>query len=70
LQLEGVKKLFGVPGGAIKYVLDELGEQHKRFQYVICRQGTGAAYMADGYARVTGKLGVVLVTSAPAPPTP
>ncbi|HEY7423509.1 MAG TPA: thiamine pyrophosphate-binding protein [Gemmataceae bacterium] len=65
LQLEGVKKLFGVPGGALKYVLDELRKQQDRFEYVICRQETGAAYMADGYARVTSGLGVVLVTSGP-----
>jgi acetolactate synthase-1/2/3 large subunit len=65
LQLEGVKKIFGVPGGALKYVLNELRKQQKRFEYVICRQETGAAYMADGYARVTGDLGVVLVTSGP-----
>ncbi|HTU22467.1 MAG TPA: thiamine pyrophosphate-binding protein, partial [Gemmataceae bacterium] len=65
LELEGVKKIFGVPGGAIKYVLDELSKQRSCFEYVICRQETGAAYMADGYARLTGKLGVVLVTSGP-----
>jgi acetolactate synthase-1/2/3 large subunit len=65
LELEGVRKLFGVPGGAIKYVLDELRKQQDRFEYVICRQETGAAYMADGYARVTGGLGAVLVTSGP-----
>jgi acetolactate synthase-1/2/3 large subunit len=65
LELEGVEKLFGVPGGALKYLLAELSKQRDRFQYVICRQETGAAYMADGYARVTGKLGVVLVTSGP-----
>ncbi len=64
LRLEGVEKLFGVPGGAVMYVLDELRKQDG-FEYVICRQETGAAYMADGYARVTGKPGVVLVTSGP-----
>lgn len=63
LELEEVDVLFGVPGGAVKYVLDELRKQQKK--YVICRQETGAAYMADGYARLSGKLGVVLVTSGP-----
>ena len=65
LELEGVHKIFGVPGGAVKYLLKELSKQRDRFEYVICRQETGAAYMADGYARLTGKLGVVLVTSGP-----
>src|SRR5262249_32153666 len=65
LALEGVEKIFGIPGGALQYVLDELRKQQGRFKYVIFRQEAGAAYMADGYARVTGKLGVVLVTSGP-----
>jgi acetolactate synthase-1/2/3 large subunit len=64
LKLEGVGKLFGIPGAAVKYLLDEL-RKDGGFEYVICRQETGAAYMADGYARVTGKPGVVLVTSGP-----
>jgi acetolactate synthase-1/2/3 large subunit len=65
LELEGVNKLFGVPGGALMHILNELKVQQKKFTYYICRQETGAAYMADGFSRVTGKLGVVLVTSGP-----
>jgi acetolactate synthase-1/2/3 large subunit len=65
LQLEGVTKIFGIPGGAVKTVLSELALQQDGFTYVVCRQETGAAYMAEGYARVTGGPGVVLVTSGP-----
>jgi acetolactate synthase-1/2/3 large subunit len=64
LKLEGVEKLFGIPGAALMYILDEL-RKYGGFEYVICRQETGAAYIADGYARITGKPGVVLVTSGP-----
>lgn len=65
LELEGVNKLFGYPGAANKSVLVELKKQNDRFDYIICRQETGAAYIADGYSRVTANLGVVLVTSGP-----
>ena len=65
LKLEGVYKLFGYPGGANKSLLEELKTQNNEFDYLICRQETGAAYVADGYSRVTGKLGVVMVTSGP-----
>nr|WP_255512228.1 thiamine pyrophosphate-binding protein [Planktothrix sp. FACHB-1355] len=61
LELEGVTKLFGIPSTAMKHLLNELKNQNDKFDYVICRQETGAAFMADGYFRVTGKLGVVLV---------
>lgn len=61
LELEGVNKLFGIPSTAIKHLLNELKNQKDKFDYVICRQETGAAFIADGYFRVTGKLGVVLV---------
>lgn len=65
LQLEGATTLFGVPGAAVMHLLDELMAQRQTFRYVITRHETGAAYMADGYARVSGRLGVVLVTSGP-----
>jgi acetolactate synthase-1/2/3 large subunit len=65
LKLEKVQDLFGVPGGALMHILNELKNQKTQFKYYICRHETGAAYMADGYSRVTGKLGVVLVTSGP-----
>ncbi len=65
LKLEGVQRIFGVPGGALIYLLDELKKQSEHFDFIVCRHETGAAYMADGYSRVTGGLGVVLTTSGP-----
>jgi acetolactate synthase-1/2/3 large subunit len=65
LGLEGVEKVFGIPGGGLANLLVEFKDQRDKFDYVICRQETGAAYIADGYYRATGKLGVVMVTSGP-----
>ena len=70
LALEGVAHVFGVPGSANAHTLLALGRSgrppdQQGIEYVICRQETGAAYMADGYARVTGGLATVLVTAGP-----
>jgi acetolactate synthase-1/2/3 large subunit len=65
LDIENTTNLFGVPGVALSYLLYELKLQPDKFTYHICRHETGASYMADGYSRVTGKLGVVLVSSGP-----
>lgn len=65
LKAEKVDKVFGIPGGAAVWVMNELKKQSDQIDYVICRHETGAAYMADGYARVKGGLGVVLTTSGP-----
>ena len=65
LKLEGVDKVFGVPGGALIYLIDELEKQRDDIDFVVCRQETGAAYMADGYSRVTDGLGVVITTAGP-----
>lgn len=65
LALEGVKHLFGVPGGGVANMLLALKDARDDFQYIVCRHETGAAYMADGYFRATGRLGAVLVTSGP-----
>lgn len=67
LKLEQAKYLFGVPGGALARILQTLQEpeQRKFFRYIVCRHETGAAYMAEGYFRATGRPGVVLVTSGP-----
>ena len=65
LGLEGVDKVFGIPGGGLFNLLVEFKNQRSKFDYVICRHETGAAYIADGYYRATGKLGVVMVTSGP-----
>ncbi|MEQ9569290.1 MAG: thiamine pyrophosphate-binding protein [Longimicrobiales bacterium] len=66
LELEGATKLFGIPGGALIFLIDELRDQRDRFDFYICRHETGAAYIAHGYARVSGELGVVLTTAGPA----
>jgi acetolactate synthase I/II/III large subunit len=65
LGLEGVDKIFGIPGGGLANLLVEFKNQRNKFDYIICRHETGAAYIADGYHRATGKLGVVMVTSGP-----
>ena len=65
LKLEGVEKVFGVPGGAVIFITDELKKRKDEFDFLICRHETGAAYIADGYYRVTGNLGVVLTTAGP-----
>jgi acetolactate synthase-1/2/3 large subunit len=64
LKLEGVERLFGIPGGALIAMLSAL-KADGELTYHLCRQESGAAYMADGYARVNGGLAVVLVTSGP-----
>jgi acetolactate synthase-1/2/3 large subunit len=66
LKLEGATKLFGIPGGALIYLLNDLRLQRDDFDFYICRQETGAAYIAHGYAVVSGQLGVVLTTAGPA----
>jgi acetolactate synthase I/II/III large subunit len=65
LALEGVDKVFGIPGGGIANLLVEFKNQRDRFTYIVCRHETGAAYIADGYYRATGKLAVVMVTTGP-----
>lgn len=65
LELEGVTTIFGVPGGALKTVLSELALQTDKFNFVVCRQETGAAFIAEGYARLSGLPGVLMVTSGP-----
>ena len=60
----GVDTMFGYPGGAILPVFDAIhGSEH--FKFVLSRHEQGAGHMAEGYARVTGKPGIVLVTSGP-----
>jgi acetolactate synthase I/II/III large subunit len=66
LKLEDATTIFGIPGGAAIYIIDELKKQDATFDFVVCRQETGAAYMAHGYAWAGGGLGVVLTTSGPA----
>ena len=60
----GVDTIFGYPGGAVLPIYDAIFKQN-RLRHVLVRQEGGAVHMAEGYARSTGKLGVVLVTSGP-----
>lgn len=64
LKDEGVKHLFGYPGGAVLHIYDELYKQTE-VEHILVRHEQGAAHAADGYARATGRPGVVLVTSGP-----
>lgn len=64
LKREGVKHIFGYPGGVILNIFDLLYDD-KDIQLILTRHEQGAVHAADGYARSTGKPGVVLVTSGP-----
>ncbi len=64
LRDEGVKYIFGYPGGAALHIYDALYKQDD-VRHILVRHEQGASHAADGYARVTGKPGVVLVTSGP-----
>ena len=61
---EGVEFIFGYPGGAVLHIYDEIYKQDK-VKHILVRHEQGATHAADGYARATGKPGVVLVTSGP-----
>jgi len=64
LQEEGVEHIFGYPGGAVLHIYDALFKQNQ-IKHVLVRHEQGATHMADGYARSTGRPGVVFVTSGP-----
>ena len=64
LQDQGVEYIFGYPGGAVLPIYDEIFQQDK-VQHILVRQEGGAVHAAEGYARSTGRVGVVLVTSGP-----
>ncbi len=64
LQDEGVKYIFGYPGGTALHIYDAIFRQ-QRVEHVLVRHEQAATHMADGYARSTGEVGVVLVTSGP-----
>jgi acetolactate synthase-1/2/3 large subunit len=61
---EGVKTVFGYPGGAIMHVYDEIYKQ-EGFEHVLNRHEQASVHAADGYARATGEVGVAMVTSGP-----
>ena len=60
---EGVEYVFGLPGGAVMPIFDSILDS--KIELILTRHEQGATHMADGYARATGKTGVVLVTSGP-----
>lgn len=62
---EGVDTIFGYPGGAVLHIYDELWRARERVAHYLVRHEQGAVHMAEGYARATGRVGVVLVTSGP-----
>ncbi|MDD5568235.1 MAG: biosynthetic-type acetolactate synthase large subunit [Candidatus Omnitrophica bacterium] len=64
LKREGVELVFGYPGGQILPTFDAL-YKYEGFKFILTRHEQGAAHAADGYARVTGKVGVCLATSGP-----
>ncbi len=63
---EGVDTIFGYPGGAIMPVFDALYDYDDKVNHILTRHEQGAGHAAQGYARVSGKVGVCLVTSGPA----
>ena len=69
LKAEGVKTVFGYPGGAIMPVYDALYDyaqgEHKAFEHILVRHEQAATHAAEGYARVSGEVGVCIVTSGP-----
>jgi len=62
---EGIETIYGYPGGAIMPVYDELYKYQDKIHHVLTRHEQGATHAAQGYARVTGKVGVCIATSGP-----
>ena len=62
---QGVDTVFGYPGGAVLNIYDELYQCRDRIHHVLTAHEQGAAHAADGYARASGKVGVVIATSGP-----
>ncbi|MCM1449756.1 MAG: biosynthetic-type acetolactate synthase large subunit [Clostridiales bacterium] len=62
---QGVDRVFGYPGGAIIPVYDALYDYQQELEHILVRHEQGATHAAEGYARVTGRPGVVIVTSGP-----
>ncbi|QRR02956.1 biosynthetic-type acetolactate synthase large subunit [Dyadobacter sandarakinus] len=62
---EGIETIFGYPGGAIMPVYDAIYDYQTEIEHILVRHEQGAAHAAEGYARVSGKTGVCLVTSGP-----
>ena len=62
---QGCDTVFGYPGGFVLNIYDELYKNSDRIKHIITAHEQGAAHAADGYARATGKVGVVIATSGP-----
>ena len=65
LDAQGVKYVFGHPGGAVIKIYDEIARIQPRFKHILVRHEQGGTHMAEGYAKATGRVGTVLVTSGP-----
>ncbi len=65
LDAEGVEIIFGHPGGAVIKIYDEMARVKPNFKHVLVRHEQGGTHAAEGYAKATGKVGTVLVTSGP-----
>ncbi|MEW6126229.1 MAG: biosynthetic-type acetolactate synthase large subunit [Acidobacteriota bacterium] len=65
LMREGVDTIFGYPGGVVLPIYDELLNYKGKIRHILVRHEQGAMHMAEGYAKATGKVGCVLVTSGP-----
>jgi acetolactate synthase I/II/III large subunit len=65
LVAEGVSRVFGLPGVQLDYALDGLAQDHERIRFFNTRHEQAAAYMADGYARASGEVGVFMVVPGP-----
>jgi acetolactate synthase-1/2/3 large subunit len=65
LKEQGVKTVFGYPGGAILEIYDALYKHQDEITHILTSHEQGASHAADGYARATGKVGVCLATSGP-----
>ena len=64
---QGVDTIFGYPGGTVLNIYDELYKASDKIKHYVSAHEQGAAHAADGYARATGKTGVVMATSGPVP---
>ena len=64
---QGTDTVFGYPGGQVLNIYDELYKNSDRLRHVLTAHEQGAAHAADGYSRATGRVGVVIATSGPAP---
>ncbi|MEM7445822.1 MAG: thiamine pyrophosphate-binding protein, partial [Pseudomonadota bacterium] len=65
LAVNGIDHVFGVPGESYLAVLDAVFDRREQIRFITCRHEGGAANMADGYAKLTGKPGICMVTRGP-----